>query len=174
MITEIEDIFNNYNRSEWIDIIKSLDYQEKDNNIIITLENGEKETICSSLEELAMDTFPFEIGDVVTHKTLGGEFVIYDYPILDKRKDISFYKTNKCYGLYIANDPLFYKVDGYIDGKPYGFELVTDINGKEATALYEDDCYWRNWIKIGNISEYDKDNIFHKILNNYQNNKRSS
>ena len=169
IINEIENIFDNYDRSEWINIIKSLDYQEKDGQIMITL-NNEKEYIHSSLEELSMDTFPFEIGDIVTHKSLGGEFIIYDYPILDKRKDISYYTKNKCFGLYVANDPLFYKVDGYINGNPYGFELTRDINGIEATSLYEDDCYWKNWIKIGNIKDdkYKNNKKFQRILQYYE------
>ena len=160
MIKEVEDIFNNYDRSEWISIIKNLNYEEDEyNHIIITFENGDQDIIYSSFEELSMTRFPFEIGDIVKHNQFGGEFVIYDYPILDERKDLSYFKKYKCYGLYVANDRLFYKVDGYIDNKPYGFELVRDIYGNKAIPLYEHDCYWRNWSKIGNIFEdenYDK------------------
>ena len=163
---DIRDIFINNPRYLWKDLILSFDHKiNKDNNHII-LENvinsiSEKpdDLELSFTEEELDGKFPFYIGDIVTHINIGGKFIITDLPTLDISKDFG----GDEFADYIISYPQYYDVIGYLNnGSLAGTELNPDYNGKD---LSPEECYWKNWKKIGNIFMSILDNVDFEMFN---------
>ncbi len=169
---EICKIFDNNYKSDWLEIMnKKLIYKEIKNKKAfpyIDILNSNYITYNISLEEISILKFPYNIGDIVTHKIIGGKFVIYNLPSTDIRRLID---ENHKISFLINWEAQCYYVDGFLDnGKVAGTWLESNMFAKDGDVeqLTDGECHWKNWIKIGNIFEdKDCDNRFKEIILDY-------
>lgn len=97
--TDIYNIFKNYPRSRWYDIIKNLIWKkEKDKSWILLPKNDQingPEILFFTPEDLKKEYFDFKCGDILTHKKYGGLYIAHNYITIDKRYEKEYFENNK-------------------------------------------------------------------------------
>lgn len=140
---------------EWEKYIRSLRFAEKKQSIYI---EGELIPFEFTFEDLNMKKYPIKCGNILKHKQLGGRFIIYDYPLLDSRRDTSYISELDYKFLVIRTGELYY-VDGILNnGQEAGY-----TRSLPAFFMNDSDCNWRNFDVIGHVNQLDKNDPLYKV-----------
>ena len=127
----IRDLFRKVDREDWYDIIGSLIWTERGDHCYILSgpteyeDYGEFERLPFIKEDLKKDYYNIKPGDIVTHRKVGGIFVVNNYVPFDKRREEEYRaKDNmKDYAFCLAEFGNMVYCDGLNNkGIPTGFE----------------------------------------------------
>lgn len=175
---DIRNIFNNHKRSEWEEIFLDkcdIEIDPNDNHIIVkNYTESEDQTLVDNdlsftLDELHCTRYPYNYGDIITHKELGGCYVIYDLPLFDERVDLSSYSDP---GYEILYNIQHYKIQGYYSSQNEiaGYNLESYC-GEKAISLGDRYCKWDNFeyflLSTKSVFDLPKDNMLWKFILDY-------
>ena len=168
---EIFKILRNNPKDKWRGLIEKYVDQEATDEYIkynngkksATIFNGD-EMVYFTFEEAEMGTFPFEVGDIVTHILYpGSKFIIYDYPLLDDRYVCLNNKSDEENKDQRIINIMYYDANYAIDGILESGQEAGLYRSKPAMFMTEDDCHWSYLSKIGNVKDLSEDDPLYKI-----------
>lgn len=149
----LENYVDNEAIKEWSNIWNGLN--------AITHFYGETSGVTFTFDEAEAGTFPFEVGDIVTHINYpGSKFIIYDYPWLDDRM---WYDKEKYPNVDVIQNIINFGNNYCIDGiLSNGVEAGLE-RSSPALFMSSIECHWSYLTKIGNVSGLSEDDPLYKI-----------
>ena len=141
----IYDIINKHPKSEWENLIKeNFDYIEDKTYIY---NQSDALHLRFTFDDLKLKRFPFEVGDKVRLKDVGGEYTIVHLPWLDERSEEDL-KSEKEGTIYDCIS--MYGNTYWLEGKTNeGYESGTEYDSQKPNAyLTTDQCVYQNMEKI--------------------------